>query len=31
MPCCTSGLMFGDYHETQQERALKHWLLERLG
>ncbi|KAH1450499.1 hypothetical protein KXX13_004109 [Aspergillus fumigatus] len=22
--------MFGDYHETQQERALKHWLLERL-
>ncbi|GIJ91023.1 hypothetical protein Asppvi_009988 [Aspergillus pseudoviridinutans] len=23
--------MFGDYHETQQARALKHWLLERLG
>ncbi|GFF39465.1 hypothetical protein IFM58399_05586 [Aspergillus lentulus] len=22
--------MFGDYHETQQEQALKHWLLERL-
>ncbi|KAJ5965244.1 hypothetical protein N7481_011958 [Penicillium waksmanii] len=22
--------MFGDFHETEQEIALKHWLLERL-
>ncbi|CAI7657733.1 unnamed protein product [Penicillium discolor] len=23
--------LFGDFHETEQESALKHWLLERLG
>jgi hypothetical protein len=22
--------MFGDFHETEQEIALKHWLIERL-
>ncbi|KAJ5875957.1 uncharacterized protein N7529_001541 [Penicillium soppii] len=23
--------LFGDFHETEQESAIKHWLIERLG